>query len=1748
MASKKSGLNSTGVYKPKIEKAVTELADVVREKATEDVISEIKKQAPKASKTAKQIVNDLDIKAKAKVDFDIDDSSLIKEASAAGQKAGEEYVIGYYKGIEEAFKKRKPLTPNIPNNYFAVRNAKKATPEERNMANRAASLIPGNKFSSVYPTSKAEDRNNYLATMKILQEVLGGSNGSVTQMRNFDTTNNIFGKQYNSAIEYANDLISSLEGIMQAQEKVATITTRLGDELKRVEDKIAELNEQKNNILSKAQKTANKKANPSANSEIGSIKTNITGLQDKIKNNIKTNESYKNELMSDYTSEIGSLLVDRVVKSKEYGKWAGWKETDDLGLSIAWEDEVQESIEEILESKELVSKSFIKYSSKVEEDLIGIVESLDVALNRYKGDYQTLSEDIESAIIYNSGDTAKIFEEAKGGGFEIINPKDLGISNDSVGILFKETIDNFLSTYDNVKKNLEEILADYGKPGFSEKWGNETLAILNQSAKDVLNKSENQNEVLSELNISKNSQKRAAEKDKEIQNLEDIKKTIIRLIEQNNNNAQEIRVLRASQRDAIEAAANGLETPKESDVLKESEIEETSKKAKPLIEVGSLLSGKGNRSALSLIRELGNLTADISSSDISNLLTLFSDKRFTDRLPSSKNTKPKDNPFFISDYVIKNRATKNTREKLMQFFEENSSMSNWDSYDWGASSKELSGLANKIYNNPVVKANLVKPEALFKLILDEFDNEIDGSMAKSWQEALGVLVARKLHLSDANTKSGIPSDFLLRDRGFSEDVQRQFKERVTNGELSKILSVNEKDEYSFNSLDGKNIANVENEIRKRFASFMERLLNTSVAKMEDIQNIFSEEGFDVAKIKNMSVEEMGRLGEKLFTSIGLPVEEAINSSEFKDKITDAITNVDYVSASNGSSIMRDRFKKRGSEIIGTLQSGSRLTIDNILKFMDFIDEMTRKASFNIGNSSSEGKQEAIDEAAKLIETKADERLAKRVQQAAKESPLSESYTAENLGLGAQGVPEESKYFTSLKEIVDGLNIRLEKKNELLTKEFDLVRNGLPAESSAFKNLSDAIDKADKNVDNLNKDIKNGKGSSGGGGGGGNAEKFQRQLYNSENVISGLMSQKQIEGVGGYDVSDPDSARVLQNVLKMIPEARKVLSDYTDNLEKAAKLGLSLPISNKTPVTAIKGMMENDLIDIDFNELFRNIILGSIENASSKDFLANATANDKLKKSFAGSIDKMIEKVLLNTSFADSGVGKEYLSSLQSGKDAIGKLSIEGEFDTEAAQKIVRELKEKQADIVNKGFIKTLSEIDKLSSQDSYGTSNDALIKNKLVEINQKIVDGVYENIDEIISDTNNIKQLISSTKVSSPRATNKYSDFAAKYTGTLNLSGFADQKEWNADVEKKIKLVKEFEKAVTDYDKAYEYLVDKLPNDRSLDKGIFQRPNGSGFDISNMSLEEIQNVVDKAKAQAKRVQDQKKRYNEVEQIKKRLLNIDELILDKRVDENAELSEEEKKLLRMADLINKYYEGHLSPDLLKELRESAKDKSFTGQEVRRDNFVSQVTSYIDSNPSLGMNPEALLQFEELAASVKQGNISVSEGIKKYDALRKQFEDTSKSAAALSKNLLRTGKALVRFFMYNRYFRQMVQNVREVDAAMTELRKVTDETEYAYSQFIDRAVKLSQELGASISDVINGTSEFARLGYNLDDSTELARVAIVYKNVGDGISSVNEAASSIVSTMKAFKLEATDAMFIVDKFNAVGKKLPITYYIG
>lgn len=120
-------------------------------------------------------------------------------------------------------------------------------------------------------------------------------------------------------------------------------------------------------------------------------------------------------------------------------------------------------------------------------------------------------------------------------------------------------------------------------------------------------------------------------------------------------------------------------------------------------------------------------------------------------------------------------------------------------------------------------------------------------------------------------------------------------------------------------------------------------------------------------------------------------------------------------------------------------------------------------------------------------------------------------------------------------------------------------------------------------------------------------------------------------------------------------------------------------------------------------------------------------------------------------------------------------------------------------------------------------------------------------------------------------------------------------------------------------------------------------------------------------------------------------------------------------------------------------------------------------------------------------------------------------------------VRSATAGMGVFAIQSALRGIVDNAKEVDTAMTELRKVTFETDKTYTDFLTNAGTRSQNIGATLKDTVSATADFARLGFNIDEATKLADSALIYKNVGDDVNTVDDATKAIISTMQGLRFK-------------------------
>ena len=238
-----------------------------------------------------------------------------------------------------------------------------------------------------------------------------------------------------------------------------------------------------------------------------------------------------------------------------------------------------------------------------------------------------------------------------------------------------------------------------------------------------------------------------------------------------------------------------------------------------------------------------------------------------------------------------------------------------------------------------------------------------------------------------------------------------------------------------------------------------------------------------------------------------------------------------------------------------------------------------------------------------------------------------------------------------------------------------------------------------------------------------------------------------------------------------------------------------------------------------------------------------------------------------------------------------------------------------------------------------------------------------------------------------------------------------------------------------------------------------------------------------------------------------------------------------------------------------MKDSSAFSRVSGQITQLDtnmkNLVSQINRYLDANSKVKSNATLARSFETLKDNIKSGVIAGKEATNSFANLRQraielglESEDVVNKVIKLFKDHINTGLVMGSLNLIRDGFRQVVMEVRNVDTAMTELKKVTNATSAEYERFLSNAADRARVLGTSLSDVISMTADFARLGYSMSDASSLSDAASIYYNVGDGLQDASEASESLISIMKAYKIEAEDALSIVDRLNEVSNTEPIS----
>lgn len=115
------------------------------------------------------------------------------------------------------------------------------------------------------------------------------------------------------------------------------------------------------------------------------------------------------------------------------------------------------------------------------------------------------------------------------------------------------------------------------------------------------------------------------------------------------------------------------------------------------------------------------------------------------------------------------------------------------------------------------------------------------------------------------------------------------------------------------------------------------------------------------------------------------------------------------------------------------------------------------------------------------------------------------------------------------------------------------------------------------------------------------------------------------------------------------------------------------------------------------------------------------------------------------------------------------------------------------------------------------------------------------------------------------------------------------------------------------------------------------------------------------------------------------------------------------------------------------------------------------------------------------------------------------------------------------------------VKELNTALTEMRKVSDETVQSLKDYQVTTFDTADAVGTTAKQIQNSTADWMRLGESMNQAEESAKDANILLNVSE-FEGIDEATESLVSMSQAYK--DLDKMDIIDVLNNIGNNYSIS----
>lgn len=203
------------------------------------------------------------------------------------------------------------------------------------------------------------------------------------------------------------------------------------------------------------------------------------------------------------------------------------------------------------------------------------------------------------------------------------------------------------------------------------------------------------------------------------------------------------------------------------------------------------------------------------------------------------------------------------------------------------------------------------------------------------------------------------------------------------------------------------------------------------------------------------------------------------------------------------------------------------------------------------------------------------------------------------------------------------------------------------------------------------------------------------------------------------------------------------------------------------------------------------------------------------------------------------------------------------------------------------------------------------------------------------------------------------------------------------------------------------------------------------------------------------------------------------------------------------------------------------------QVETDNMIASLKKLLNASDLTASDLKANVDkinrsFRTMSSEAQAAGVN---GLSFFDKIK---EDALKFTSWMSLTTVISGISREAVKFYN--------NVVDIDTAMTDLRKVTDNTNQQYTEFFDNIGQKAKDLKIDLSDLISQTAEWGKRGYSLDEAETLATNSGIYSVVGEVDNAT--AVQDLTTVMKSYNMTVDESINIVDKFNAISNKYAVS----